>query len=101
MTDQQGKSSRLQERVGVVASISGRQTIRVVIQHLVKHARYGKFLRRRTTLAVHDAGNQAGVGDKVAVVPCRRMSKTKSWRLVRVIGRAELVVGPVEEGLPK
>jgi small subunit ribosomal protein S17 len=102
MADEQSKTSRLQERIGVVASISGRSTIRVVIQHLVKNARYGKFLRRRTTLAVHDADSQAAVGDKVAIVPCRRMSKTKSWRLIRVIGHADLVAAsPVEEGLSK
>ena len=70
---------------GVVASTGGDKTIRVNINTLVKHPRYGKYVRKRTGLAVHDPDNQAAPGDLVEVLPCRPISKTKSWRLVRVV----------------
>jgi small subunit ribosomal protein S17 len=81
-------ASRRNPLVGTVVSRSGRKTCGVVIERLVKHARYGKYLRRRTRLAVHDPDNQAGVGDRVAILPCRPISKHKSWRLVRVVRRS-------------
>jgi small subunit ribosomal protein S17 len=90
---------RTQALTGVVASKSGSNTISVVIGRLVKHPTYGKFLRRRTRLAVHDPSNAAGVGDLVEIVPCRRISKTKSWRLVKVVRKAvEAVETAAQEG---
>ena len=77
-------------RTGVVTSKGANKTIRVELSALVKHPRYGKYVRRRTRLAVHDPGNEAGEGDVVEVAPCRRISKSKSWRLLRVVRRAEL-----------
>ena len=76
------------KRVGVVDSISGHKTVRILLTNLVKHRLYGKYLRRRTRLMVHDDELQAGVGDTVEVVQCRPISKRKSWRLVRVVKRA-------------
>ena len=70
---------------GVVASISGDKTVSVLINNLVRHARYGKYIRRRTRLSVHDAANQSSVGDTVEIVACRPISKSKSWRLVRIV----------------
>lgn len=70
---------------GVVVSTGGQKTIRVVIEYLFKHPFYGKYIRRRTKLGVHDEKNEANVGDKVEIVQCRPMSKTKSWRLVKVV----------------
>ena len=72
-------------RVGVVTSKTADKTIRVEINVLVKHPQYGKYLRRRTRLAVHDPANQAREGDIVGITPCRRLSKNKSWRLVKVV----------------
>jgi small subunit ribosomal protein S17 len=71
--------------VGVVMRKSSDKTIRVDINTLVKHAQYGKYMRRRTRLAVHDPANAARQGDVVEIAPCRRLSRTKSWRLVRVV----------------
>ena len=73
---------------GVVEAISGTATIRVQVEHLVKHTFYDKYIRRRTRLLVHDPKNEAKVGDAVEVVPCRPISKRKSWRLLRVLKRA-------------
>lgn len=72
---------------GLVAGRSGEQTVKVVLSYLVKHPKYGKMLRRRTVAHVHDRDNVASVGDRVEIVKCRPMSKTKHWRLVRVLER--------------
>lgn len=75
----------------MVRSVSGDKTISVIVNMLVKHPQYGKYVRRRTKLAVHDPANAAGVGDLVEIVPSRRLSKNKSWRIVRVIRRSRAV----------
>jgi len=72
----------------VVISNSGDKSIKVAIDFKVKHPKYGKYIKRRTKLAVHDERNQANVGDVVEVAQCRPYSKTKSWRLVRVVEKA-------------
>ncbi|MCK4601653.1 MAG: 30S ribosomal protein S17 [Phycisphaerae bacterium] len=82
---------------GVVASTGGEKTIHIVVDNLVKHPHYGKYIRRRTKLAVHDGQSQAALGDTVEVVACRRLSKTKSWRLVRVVRPAKLTREPSAE----
>lgn len=73
---------------GVVIENSGRKTIKVAVDYMVKHPKYGKYLRRRTRLAVHDELNQAGVDDKVEIAESRPYSKTKSWRLVKILQKA-------------
>ncbi|UCG56200.1 MAG: 30S ribosomal protein S17 [Phycisphaerales bacterium] len=73
---------------GVVASDSGDKSVKVVIDFKVKHPKYGKYMRRRTRVGVHDEHNQSGVGDVVEIAECRPHSKTKSWRLVRVLEKA-------------
>ena len=82
------KSSKQKTQIGVVISKSGNKSIKVAIDHLVKHPKYGKYVRRRTKLGVHDEYNKAGVGDVVEVAQCRPYSKTKSWRLVKVLQKA-------------
>ena len=73
---------------GLVISNSGDKSIKVAIDFKIKHPRYGKYVKRRRKLSVHDERNQAGPGDIVDVAQCRPRSKTKSWRLVRVIEKA-------------
>src|SRR5438045_5118528 len=73
---------------GVVASYKGNKTIKVVVNYQTKHPKYGKFLKRRTTLHAHDEKNDAKEGDKVEIAECRPMSKTKHHRLLRVVERA-------------
>ncbi len=74
-------------RSGVVTSDGAEKTIRVVVNYTTKHPLYGKFIRRRTVLHVHDEKNEAKKGDRVEVMSCRPISKTKCWRLVRVVGQ--------------
>lgn len=71
-----------------VVSKSGNQSVTCQIDYKVKHPRYGKYIRRRTKLGVHDPENQAGVGDIVEITECRPISKTKNWRLVKIVEKA-------------
>jgi small subunit ribosomal protein S17 len=72
-------------RVGVVDSDKRNQTRRVVVNYMSKHPKYGKYIRQRTILHVHDERNESVLGDVVEVAPCRPVSKTKRWVLVRVV----------------
>jgi small subunit ribosomal protein S17 len=84
-------------RLGTVISDKGDKTIRVRYDFMVKHDKYGKYYRRSTILATHDEKNEAKTGDVVEVVACRRMSKSKCWRLVRVVEqRSADQVAPVQ-----
>jgi small subunit ribosomal protein S17 len=76
---------KLKTLTAVVISNSGDKSIKVAVDLKVKHPKYGKYIKRRTKLGVHDEHNQAGVGDVVEVAECRPYSKTKSWRLVKVV----------------
>lgn len=87
-------------RVGTVVSDKGDKTIRVNYEYLVKHPKYGKYFRRSTTLATHDEKNEAKKGDLVEVVACRRMSRTKCWRLERIIKRGAEVEPVAETAVP-
>jgi len=73
---------------GTVVSRSGDKSIRVVLDYRIRHPVYGKYINRRTKLGVHDDKNQAQVGDVVEIVGCRPMSKTKSWRLLKIVQKA-------------
>jgi small subunit ribosomal protein S17 len=64
------------------------KTRRVEIQRLVKHPRYGKYIKRRTVCYVHDEKNETRVGDVIEIMETRPLSKLKSWRLVRVVKKA-------------
>ena len=64
------------------------KTRRVEIPRLVKHPRYGKYIKRRTICHVHDEKNESHTGDTVEIMETRPLSKTKNWRLVRVVTKA-------------
>ena len=73
---------------GVVASDKADKTIKVVVNFQTRHPKYGKFLKHRTVLAAHDEKNEAKEGDTVEIAECRPLSKTKHFRLTRIIERA-------------
>ena len=83
---EQKKAKKIQR--GVVVSDRGDKTIRVEIEWSYKHPKYGKYLRKTTKFGVHDEKNEAKVGDTVEITECRPMSKTKTWRLVKVVETA-------------
>ena len=70
---------------GVVVSRSGDKSVKVAIDYKVRHPKYGKYVRRRIKLGVHDTKNICGVGDLVEIAQCRPYSKTKSYRLVNIL----------------
>lgn len=72
-------------RVGTVESDARDKSRKVVISFSTKHPKYGKYVRGRTVLHVHDENNESAMGDLVEIAECRPISKTKRWRLVRVI----------------
>ena len=80
-------SKTLKTKRGVVVSKSGDKSVRVQIDYTVKHPMYGKYIKRRTKLGVHDPQNAAGIGDTVEITECRPISKSKSWRLVKVVAK--------------
>jgi len=82
---QRGKRVR---RIGTVVSDKRDKTVKVVYEYTTKHRMYGKYIRRSTTLHVHDEANEAKTGDVVEVMACRRLSKTKCWRLMRIVRSA-------------
>ena len=77
-----------QRRVGVVETASREKTRKVTIQYVAKHPKYGKYVRKRTVLQVHDAKNETGVGDRVEIAECRPISRTKRWTVVRIVEKA-------------
>jgi small subunit ribosomal protein S17 len=82
------QENKTKTRTGAVISISGKQSIQVAIEYKVKHPKYGKYVKRRMKLAVHDQNCQSQVGDVVEIAECRPHSKTKSWRVVNVLQKA-------------
>lgn len=73
---------------GAVTSDLMDKTITVVIERKIKHPVYGKYVKRTTKLHVHDENNECGTGDIVMIEQCRPLSKTKSWRLVKIVEKA-------------
>ena len=86
MTEQNTNNRTL---TGRVVSDAMDKSITVLVERRVKHPLYGKFLRRSTKIHAHDESNQCNKGDVVRVEQCRPLSKTKAWRLLEVIEKAE------------
>ena len=82
------ETKALRTLTGRVVSTKMNKTIAVEIERLVKHPRYGKYIRRTTKLLAHDETNQSREGDTVTIAECRPLSRNKSWRLVAVVERA-------------
>jgi small subunit ribosomal protein S17 len=85
MSEQQASNRTLQGRV---VSDKMDKTITVLVERQVQHPIYGKFIRRSTKVHAHDENNECRAGDTVVVEQCRPLSKTKTWRVVRVVERA-------------
>jgi len=85
MSEQESSNRTL---VGQVVSDAMDKSITVVVERRVKHPVYGKYMTRSTKVHAHDETNECHVGDTVMVEQCRPLSKTKTWRLVKVMERA-------------
>ena len=78
-------------KTGVVESDKRAKTRTVVLAFKTMHPKYGKYVVGRTTLHVHDETNESKLGDTVEIAQCRPVSKTKRWKLVRVVERSKRV----------
>jgi small subunit ribosomal protein S17 len=74
---------------GKVVSNKMQKTVSVEVERLVKHPTYGKYVRRTTKLMAHDEAGDCKEGDMVQIAECRPISRQKSWRVVRVVERAQ------------
>ena len=83
---EQVKNTR--SEVGRVVSDKMDKSITVLIERKVPHPIYGKYVKRSTKLHAHDEKNECQQGDLVSIEECRPLSKTKSWRLVKILERA-------------
>lgn len=82
------QDQKIRTLTGLVMGKSGDKSVQVAIDYKIRHPKYGKYVRRRTKLAVHDDRNQSGVGDTIEIAQCRPRSRTKHWRLVKVVTKA-------------
>ena len=76
-------------RTGVVTSDKRAKTRTVTIERQLKHPKYGKYLKKNSIVHVHDPLDASSLGDRVEIANCRPISKTKSWRLVRILEKAQ------------
>jgi small subunit ribosomal protein S17 len=77
------------EKIGVVTSNKMDKSIVVSVERRVKHAKYGKFVKRTSTFMAHDEKNDCNIGDRVKITETRPLSKSKCWRLVEVVERVK------------
>ncbi len=73
---------------GVVTSNAGDKSATIMIERKIKHPVYGKFIKRSTKIRLHDETNECNKGDTILIEECRPMSKTKSWKLVKIVEKA-------------
>ena len=84
--------------IGMVVSDKVNKTRKVVFEYLSRHAKYGKYIKRQTVLHVHDEKNESRQGDHVEVMACRPISKTKTYRLVRIVTKGVQIDTSILEG---
>ena len=83
------KQKHKKERVGLVTSNKMNKTITVKVERQLRHAMYGKFIKKSSKFSAHDQNNECQIGDKVRIVESRPLSKSKRWRLIEVIEKAK------------
>ena len=76
-------------QTGRVVSNKMDKSVSVLIERQINHALYGKYIKRSTKVLAHDEDNSCGEGDKVMIAECRPLSKSKSWRVIEILERAQ------------
>jgi len=84
--------------IGTVTSDKVTKTRKVVFEYLAPHPKYNKYVKRQTVLHVHDEKNESKLGDTVEVMACRPISRTKVYRLVRILTKATQIDTSILEG---
>ena len=87
MTAMKQRGSKRQ-MIGTVVSNKADKTVTVLVERLVKHKIYHKIMRRRNKFAAHDDRNDCQIGDKVLITESRPLSKSKRWRVVKIVEKA-------------
>ena len=87
MSEQQRSTRKTRERL--IVSDKMDKTVVVAVEDRVKHALYGKVMRKTSKLKAHDEQNDCGVGDRVRIMETRPLSATKRWRLVEIVEKAK------------
>lgn len=82
------KRERKRQLLGTVVSDKMDKTVTVLVERLVKHRLYKKYVRRRAKFAAHDEQNSCRIGDKVIITESRPLSRTKKWRVSRIVEKA-------------
>ena len=77
--------------VGVVKSDKMKKTRRVEVSRLVKHPKYGKYVKRRTVCYVHDENEESAAGDTVEIIESRPMSRLKRWQLAKIVSKGNII----------
>jgi small subunit ribosomal protein S17 len=89
MSEQTAERNARKVREGLVVSDKMDKTVVVSVEDRVKHAMYGKVLRRTSKYKAHDENNECGIGDRVLLMETRPLSATKRWRVVEILERAK------------
>ena len=76
-------------KTGRVVSSKMDKSVTVLLERQIKHALYGKYIKRSTKVLAHDEENSCNEGDKVMIAECRPLSKSKSWRVIEILERAQ------------
>jgi small subunit ribosomal protein S17 len=98
-TSSSTKKRKLRPRlIGVVTSDKVTKTRKVTFEYLSRHEKYNKYVKRQTVIHVHDEKNESRVGDQVEVMSCRPISKTKTYRLVRIVTKGTQIDTSILEG---
>ena len=84
------------QREGVVRTNRMTKTVVVELERMVLHARYKKYLRRRTRVKAHDERDECRVGDRVVITECRPLSREKRWRVSRILSRPATAGGAAD-----
>jgi small subunit ribosomal protein S17 len=87
--EETAERNRRKERIGLVVSNKMDKTITVVVERRIKHAIYGKFMKKSTKFHAHDENNECGIGDTVKIMETRPLSKLKRWRLIEILQKAK------------
>jgi small subunit ribosomal protein S17 len=86
-----GKGSLIQTQIGRVVSDKMNKTVTVLVERRVKHPLYGKVVTRSRKYHVHDENNEYKEGDLVEIEACRKLAKTKAWRVRRLVEKAKVI----------
>lgn len=91
------RRDKVKTRVGVVTSNKMNKTVVIDVTRIMRHSKYGKPIKRISRFKAHDEKNDCRIGDKVFIIETRPLSRTKRWRVGKVLERASLL----EDELPK